>query len=194
MASPAGTRSRSRRSGTVGFLGNLSPAAPVLRSAVRSTERRALSRRLRFRAPRQFYESQTHVVWLDDRSLRHRDRSRAAGGSRCATSASARRSARTASRCLTRSSARRRPLPRLRRDGCRSTRPRTSSASSICETRHRAHRAAARDRVAPRHAPDARRLLRADAALHPAGRRLHRVRDRALQELPVRDRCPSRAA
>jgi hypothetical protein len=47
--------------------------------------------------------------------------------------------------------------------------------------------------VAPRRSSDARRVLRAHAALRPAGpRRVRRVHDRPLQELPVRGRRPER--
>ncbi|MFN0251954.1 MAG: hypothetical protein ACKV2T_34075, partial [Kofleriaceae bacterium] len=54
-------------SGTVGFLGNLSQQLVffdprTLREVTRTST-------LRFRAPALFYESQTHVVWLDDESF-----------------------------------------------------------------------------------------------------------------------------
>jgi len=50
--------------GTVGFLGNLSQQ--LLFFDPRTLEERVRFSTLRFRAPELFYESQTHVVWLDD--------------------------------------------------------------------------------------------------------------------------------
>jgi hypothetical protein len=50
--------------GKVGFLGNLSQQ--LLFFDPRTLEERARFSTLRFRAPELFYESQTHVVWLDD--------------------------------------------------------------------------------------------------------------------------------
>jgi hypothetical protein len=51
--------------GTVGFLGNLSQL--LLFYDPRTLEEVARASTLKFRAPALFYESQTHVVWLDDR-------------------------------------------------------------------------------------------------------------------------------
>jgi len=50
--------------GTVGFLGNLSQQ--LLFYDPRTLDELARLSTLRFRAPRLFYESQTHVVWLDE--------------------------------------------------------------------------------------------------------------------------------
>jgi hypothetical protein len=50
--------------GTVGFLGNLSQQ--LLFFDPRTLDEVARLSTLRFRAPKLFYESQTHVVWLDD--------------------------------------------------------------------------------------------------------------------------------
>src|SRR5258706_10762214 len=50
--------------GKVGFLGNLSQL--LLFFDPKTLEEIARFSTLRFRAPKQFYESQTHVVWLDD--------------------------------------------------------------------------------------------------------------------------------
>jgi len=50
--------------GTVGFLGNLSQQ--LLFFDPRTLTELARFSTLRFRAPKLFYESQTHVVWLDD--------------------------------------------------------------------------------------------------------------------------------
>jgi hypothetical protein len=51
--------------GTVGFLGNLSQL--LLFYDPRTLAEVARTSTLRFRAPKLFYESQTHVVWLDER-------------------------------------------------------------------------------------------------------------------------------
>src|SRR5438093_2497360 len=51
-------------SGTVGFLGNLSQQLVFFDP--RTLEETARYSTLRFRAPALFYESQTHVVWLDE--------------------------------------------------------------------------------------------------------------------------------
>ena len=51
-------------SGAVGFLGNLSQQ--LLFFDPRTLDEVARFSTLRFRAPKLFYESQTHVVWLDD--------------------------------------------------------------------------------------------------------------------------------
>jgi hypothetical protein len=50
--------------GAIGFLGNLSQL--MLFYDPRTLAEVARFSTLRFRAPKQFYESQTHVVWLDD--------------------------------------------------------------------------------------------------------------------------------
>jgi len=54
-------------SGTAGFLGNLSQQLVFFDP--RTLEETARYSTLRFRAPALFYESQTHVVWLDDASF-----------------------------------------------------------------------------------------------------------------------------
>lgn len=51
--------------GTIGFLGNLSQQLVFFDP--RTLDELARFSTLRFRAPELFYESQTHVVWLDDR-------------------------------------------------------------------------------------------------------------------------------
>src|SRR5262249_35337674 len=53
--------------GSVGFLGNLSQQ--LLFFDPKTLDEVARFSTLRFRAPKLFYESQTHVVWLDERRV-----------------------------------------------------------------------------------------------------------------------------